>query len=377
MRNNEPDGRTAGDTTRGRKPVGRTARGQASGLCATQRRGAARAFAWPTSGARLDAQSRSQSASIDPRWAGGPFVAPSLRSPRRRWWWSTMRHWLGQANASPAPRRCVAQRPEACPLAARPTGVAAARRMGRRVAAVRYTGVPAARRATCPLATRTCVHLLRITWEGRSAPVTRATSPSAPRAVPRATLPTLPRAVALGPSRRTTLAAHAERGRALRAPSDARLRASLAAGLPTRRGAKRVFTGSFALRLHSSLAAGFIPAVEKTASSPGSSSPVACGGFHTRRGAKRGFIGFSFLRCPSPAAVAPIAHSPRQPARSTSALCARTLARTRDATQLWTPRRLFALLSSPSRAARLAVVLERATGFEPATASLGSSYSTS
>jgi hypothetical protein len=104
MRNNEPVGRAAGT------PVGRTARGQASGLCATQRRGAARAFAWPTSGARLDAPSRSQSASIDPRWAGGPFVEPSPRSPRRRSWRSTMRHRLGQANALAAPRRCVAQR---------------------------------------------------------------------------------------------------------------------------------------------------------------------------------------------------------------------------------------------------------------------------
>jgi hypothetical protein len=47
MRNNEPDGHTAADTTRGRKPGERTARGQASGFCATQRRVAARAFAWP------------------------------------------------------------------------------------------------------------------------------------------------------------------------------------------------------------------------------------------------------------------------------------------------------------------------------------------
>ncbi len=122
MRNNEPDGLTAADTTRGRKPVGRTARGQASGLCATQRRGAARASAWPTSGARLDAPSRSRSASIDPRWAGGPFGAASPCSPRRRSWRSTTRHRLGQANALAAPRRCVAQRPEACPLAVRPTG---------------------------------------------------------------------------------------------------------------------------------------------------------------------------------------------------------------------------------------------------------------
>ncbi len=139
MRNNEPVGRTAADTTRGRNtrwthgqrasrttrgrnPAGRTARGQASGLCATKPRGAARASAWPTSGARLDAPSRSQSASIDPRWAGGPFVAPSPCSPRRRSWPSTMRHRLGQANALAATRRCVAQRPEACPLAVRPAG---------------------------------------------------------------------------------------------------------------------------------------------------------------------------------------------------------------------------------------------------------------
>jgi hypothetical protein len=138
--------------------------------------------------------------------------------------------------------------------------------------------------------------------EGRSAPVTRATSPSSSRAV------------ALGPTRQP-LASHAERGRALRAPSDARLRASLAAGLPTRRGANRVFTGSFALRRHSSLAAGFIPAVKKIASSLGrtliafarcqpavetttihwvarsSHSPVALRPLPTRRGEDRFFTG--------------------------------------------------------------------------------------
>jgi hypothetical protein len=95
---------------RNNEPGGRTARGQASGLCATKRRVAAEASARPTGGARLDAPSRSQGSAIDPRWAGGPFVAASPRSPRRRSWRSTMRHRLGQANALAAPRRCVAQR---------------------------------------------------------------------------------------------------------------------------------------------------------------------------------------------------------------------------------------------------------------------------
>jgi hypothetical protein len=250
-----PVGRTArGQGTRraAGTPVGRTARGQASGLCATQRRGAARAFAWPTSGARLDAQSRSQSASIDPRWVGGSFVAPSLRSPRRLSWWSTMRHRLGQANASPAPRRCVAQRPEACPLAVRPTGVPAACRLSsgrasngcscrasralpsgrasngcscrasRALSSGRAPngcscrtshGPPRGGRASngcscrasrdlssgrADLRAPVAHHVGKETstvsnQSGRSAPVTRATSPSPPRAV------------ALGPTRRTPL----------------------------------------------------------------------------------------------------------------------------------------------------------------------------
>jgi hypothetical protein len=83
----------------------------------------------------------------------GPFVPPSPRSPRRRSWRSTMRHRLGQANALAAPRRCVAQRPEACPLAVRPLGVPAARHAACPLA-VRPLGVPAARHAACPLAVR-------------------------------------------------------------------------------------------------------------------------------------------------------------------------------------------------------------------------------
>jgi hypothetical protein len=92
-------------------------------------------------------------------------------------------------------------------------------------------------------------------------------------------------------------AAHAERGRALRAPSDARLRASLAAG--------------------------FIPAEARRGCSPGSCCSVACGGFAnppwrrprftgafalrlrplpTRRGAPRVFSGLSCPRRSSPVA---------------------------------------------------------------------------
>jgi hypothetical protein len=84
--------------------------------------------------------------------------------------------------------------------------------------------------------------------EGRSAPVTRATSPSLPGAVTRPTSPAAPRSVSRRPPGAPPLAAHAECGRALRAPSIASLRAMLAADFISAEETSRSSLGSLLLR---------------------------------------------------------------------------------------------------------------------------------